>query len=257
MIKFFRKFRQNLVMENLPGGKGGKTDKPSLPVGRYFKYAIGEIVLVVIGILIALQINNWNEVRKAKSTEVYVLTEVLSNLNEDALILKDIIHQRQKAKSSVAAMIKYLQKEEINKDSLEKNVANFLTFERYFPINNAYTILKAKGLQLSKNTLTTKISRYYDYEQKKINKSIIDVENNILRILEDKSSVIRFFESIALSKSVTIINYNDKNLKKELYREMVPFKNNNLGTLNKLIVFLDLNRALRNSIELELKKLKK
>ena len=50
MVKFFRKIRQNLLMEN-------KT-------GKYFKYAIGEIILVVIGILIALQINNWNEKRK-------------------------------------------------------------------------------------------------------------------------------------------------------------------------------------------------
>ena len=49
MIKFFRHIRQNLIMEN-------KT-------GKYFKYAIGEIILVVIGILIALQINNWNEQR--------------------------------------------------------------------------------------------------------------------------------------------------------------------------------------------------
>jgi hypothetical protein len=54
MIKFFRKIRQNLLMEN-------KTGKPILSAGRYFKYAIGEIILVVIGILIALQINNWNE----------------------------------------------------------------------------------------------------------------------------------------------------------------------------------------------------
>lgn len=46
MIKFFQKIRQNSLMEN-------KT-------GKYLKYAIGEIVLVVIGILIALQINNWN-----------------------------------------------------------------------------------------------------------------------------------------------------------------------------------------------------
>jgi len=49
MIKFFRHIRQNLIMEN-------KTSK-------YLKYAIGEIVLVVIGILIALQINNWNQKR--------------------------------------------------------------------------------------------------------------------------------------------------------------------------------------------------
>lgn len=50
MIKFFRKIRQNLLLE-------GKT-------GTYLKYAIGEILLVVIGILIALQVNNWNEGRK-------------------------------------------------------------------------------------------------------------------------------------------------------------------------------------------------
>jgi hypothetical protein len=51
MINFFRKIRQNSLMEK------NKT-------GKYFKYAIGEIVLVVIGILIALTINNWNESRK-------------------------------------------------------------------------------------------------------------------------------------------------------------------------------------------------
>ena len=50
MIKFFRHIRKDLMEKN-------KT-------GKYLKYAIGEIVLVVIGILIALQINNWNENRK-------------------------------------------------------------------------------------------------------------------------------------------------------------------------------------------------
>ena len=50
MIKFFRKIRCDLIEKN-------KTRK-------YLKYAIGEIVLVVIGILISLQINNWNENQK-------------------------------------------------------------------------------------------------------------------------------------------------------------------------------------------------
>jgi hypothetical protein len=208
---------------------------------------------VVIGILIALQINNWNEMKKTKITEIYVLKEVLSNLNEDASILNDIISQRKKAKSSVAKMLIYVQKENISKDALEKDMVNFLTFERYFPINNAYEILKSKGLQLSNNTVTSKISRYYDYEQKKMNRSIMDVENAILSILEDTSGVIRFVESLTLNKSVSIINYNDENLKKELYREMVAFKNNNVGTLDKLIVFYGLNKSLRNDIETELK----
>ncbi|MGS2727548.1 DUF6090 family protein [Psychroserpens sp. BH13MA-6] len=55
MIKFFRKIRHNLLSE-------GKT-------GKYLKYAIGEIILVVIGILIALQINNWNENQKENKLE--------------------------------------------------------------------------------------------------------------------------------------------------------------------------------------------
>ena len=50
--------------------------------GKYFKYAIGEIVLVVIGILIALQINNWNENRKAKEKEVKLLIELKDDLLE-------------------------------------------------------------------------------------------------------------------------------------------------------------------------------
>jgi hypothetical protein len=61
-----------------------KTGKPALPAGRYLKYAIGEIILVVIGILIALQINNWNEHKKEqKQEQIY-----LKNLQED---LKGII----------------------------------------------------------------------------------------------------------------------------------------------------------------------
>ena len=66
MIKFFRQIRQNLLMEN-------KT-------GKYFKYAIGEIILVVIGILIALQINNWNENRKNRIAEADYYCRILEDL---------------------------------------------------------------------------------------------------------------------------------------------------------------------------------
>jgi hypothetical protein len=87
MIKFFRHIRQNLIM-------GNKTGKPALPAGRYFKYAIGEIILVVIGILIALQINNWNELRKIKVSEQDILTNLKSELiiNKDRLIRAQQLH---------------------------------------------------------------------------------------------------------------------------------------------------------------------
>tara|TARA_R110000744_G_scaffold97420_1_gene188243 strand:+ start:1859 stop:2056 length:198 start_codon:yes stop_codon:yes gene_type:complete len=59
MIKFFRKIRQKMLTEN--------------KFSKYLLYAIGEIVLVVIGILIALQVNNLNEVEKVKDKEVIYL----------------------------------------------------------------------------------------------------------------------------------------------------------------------------------------
>jgi len=60
--------------------------------GKYLKYAIGEIILVVIGILIALQINNWNEHRKIRNAEIEILqnlkTELKFNLEELEVINK-------------------------------------------------------------------------------------------------------------------------------------------------------------------------
>jgi hypothetical protein len=77
MIKFFRKIRQNLLMEN-------KT-------GKYFKYAIGEIVLVMIGILLALQVNNWNENRKLDILKRTYLQSLLTDLSQDSLKIENRI----------------------------------------------------------------------------------------------------------------------------------------------------------------------
>lgn len=69
MIKFFRHIRQKLLAEN--------------KFSKYLLYAIGEIVLVVIGILIALQINNWNEYKNERKQEQKVLTELLTSLEQN------------------------------------------------------------------------------------------------------------------------------------------------------------------------------
>jgi len=68
MLKFFR---------NLPAGKAGNK------VTRYLAYAIGEIFLVVIGILIALQVNNWNEQRKSREAETNFYTALLYDLEKE------------------------------------------------------------------------------------------------------------------------------------------------------------------------------
>ena len=70
MIRFFRNIRQKLAAEN--------------NVAKYLRYAIGEILLVVIGILIALQINNWNENRKERLIEIKYLKNLKHDLQNDS-----------------------------------------------------------------------------------------------------------------------------------------------------------------------------
>ncbi|WP_412559456.1 DUF6090 family protein [Winogradskyella sp. MIT101101] len=74
MIKFFRRIRYQLMSKN-------KT-------GRYFKYAIGEIILVVIGILIALQVNNWNQNRLAIQKEKVYLENLKKELTNNIRLLQ-------------------------------------------------------------------------------------------------------------------------------------------------------------------------
>ena len=71
MIKFFRKTRKQLADDNKPI--------------KYMRYAIGEIVLVVIGILIALSINNWNEYQKTIKNE----EEILMSLQKEIIDIID------------------------------------------------------------------------------------------------------------------------------------------------------------------------
>lgn len=241
MITFFRKIRQNMIKENR--------------VSKYTLYAIGEIILVVIGILIALQINNWNENNKAKKTEIYVLGEVLNNLNEDAVLVEDIILQRQKTKNAVNELRKFVSSEKTQIDSLQYYMTNLLTFERYYRINNAYEILKSKGLQLSNNSLTTKISRYYDYEQPKMHNSILDIEVSVLKIYNDPTSIIRFLRLMDKDKLMIVKNPDDPIFKQELSVFLIAFQDNNFGTLEKLLVFKDINKSLREQIAQELKEL--
>ena len=86
-MKIFRKIRQKLLSES-------KFSKPYSPAGRYFMYAIGEIILVVIGILIALQIDNWNQTQKDENSLKEYLVKIKSHTREDLYKLDSITRGR-------------------------------------------------------------------------------------------------------------------------------------------------------------------
>ena len=83
MIKFFRKIRYDLMKKN-------KT-------GKYLKYAIGEILLVIIGILIAVSINNWNEERKLKKAEQSILKDLKQEMTINLKALEFVIEGNERS----------------------------------------------------------------------------------------------------------------------------------------------------------------
>ena len=175
MIKFFRKIRYDLMEKN-------KT-------GKYLKYAIGEIVLVVIGILIALSINNWNEQKKLKAQEVEALTEIISdltiNINKSDKILKgeNRLGNISNTLSSLNIIIDHLKSNIVYHDSLDTHFAiityslNTLNYK-----TSGYESLSSVGLDLIKNTkLRSEIGEYYT-------SSIVIPQNVSIGLMEDFNS---------------------------------------------------------------------
>jgi len=148
MVKFFRKIRQNLLSE-------GKT-------GKYLKYAIGEIILVVIGILIALQINNWNENSQLKKKETVLLEEMLRNLKNDSDDLNFNIRENLGRIQSNQIILNALESKSALHDSLSYHFGNILGNFQLTENTAAWENLKSVGLNLiSDDFLRSKIANLY------------------------------------------------------------------------------------------------
>jgi hypothetical protein len=150
MIKFFRRIRKKLLSE-------GKT-------GRYFKYAIGEIVLVVIGILIALQINNWNQNRLKGQKEIQILKSFEAQFQNDILQLEESLKFYEGASKSVDIIIYHLENNIPYNDSLDHHF--YITTRFYGDSdldNNVFESLKSLGINLISNTdIRKKIAQLYE-----------------------------------------------------------------------------------------------
>ena len=133
--------------------------------GRYFKYAIGEIVLVVIGILIALQINNWNEQRKESKREQDYYCKLLEDVQQDLAQLNSQITNTNKRIEASNNVIQMLQSENPKLDTLMSETLKALSLITYTirPNNAAFEDLKSSGnLNILKdNNIKTRVIDYY------------------------------------------------------------------------------------------------
>lgn len=169
MIKFFRKIRKNLLSED-------KTQK-------YLKYAFGEIILVVIGILIALQINNWNQKRIENNKEKLILTELIIDLEEQSKLLKDYINTESSFYQNGKDILIYFAKNQTfsNNDTIYAKLNSLASRRTFTPLNTTFEELISTGTigVLKDKPTKRKIIQYYK-ELERISSVIANNNVNII-----------------------------------------------------------------------------
>lgn len=153
MLKFFRRIRWRLL------GEGS--------LKKYLVYAVGEIALVMIGILLALQVNNWNELRKDKNKEQRVLIEIAETLNENTELLKGELTRIDSAIISGKLVISAIKNKQPYSDSMAYHIfkASYLELVRNVGglSVGGYEFLKNQGFDLIQNhTLRKRIIALFE-----------------------------------------------------------------------------------------------
>ena len=161
MIHFFRKIRQNLLTENR--------------VSRYLLYALGEILLVVIGILIALQINNWNEEKKLRTALSAALEEVREDLVMDTLHLHQEIATRMDDLESQSRVIQALQEKQSFTEQTYADLGRVMLQRPTTLLSNGYNLINELGMSnLNDKMLRNALVGYYERSHSRIKKELTD-----------------------------------------------------------------------------------
>ncbi|MBO6881046.1 DUF6090 family protein [Winogradskyella sp.] len=157
MIKLFRKVRQRLLTEN--------------KFSKYSLYAIGEILLVVIGILIALAINNWNENRKLRLAELETLSEIQNGLVQDNNVLLSNLKILETKKIECRELITHIENKFPYSTKLDSLFMNVYYHKGYKTFNNSgFELLKQRGFDIILNSeLRKSITKHYTTDLSDIN----------------------------------------------------------------------------------------
>lgn len=192
MIKFFRKIRQRMISENR--------------FSKYLLYAIGEIILVMIGILLALQVNNWNEYKAEKRIEKTLMNNLNTEFRNNLHKLKESITQYEETEKSIRLLMSFMQftsdeLKHINTDSL---IAKAIDVYDYSPTQNSLTEILASGnLKLiTKDSLKTALLEWSAElnEKEESWQTLDDFNQNLVLPYLTKNASMRNIDKYSLMK---------------------------------------------------------
>ncbi len=163
MIHFFRQLRQSLIMPD--------------NVRKYLLYALGEIMLVMIGILIALQVNNWNESRKEHQRELQYLDRLADNIHTDLEVFEYNVQFYKQVQEAGILALSYAEGKDVTGYSNWDILISFFNASQIWPMtieSSTYEELKSSGeLSLINNVLLRdRMAFYYEGAKQRYDQTI-------------------------------------------------------------------------------------
>ena len=214
MINFFRRIRKQLLAEN-------KT-------GKYLKYAIGEILLVMIGILLALQVNNWNESEKQKNFANKILNAITISIKNNIAYYEFVIDYNEDGNQSAEIILNHLDKNLSYHDSLDVHFSKAIQYSTPIIRNAGYESLKSYGLSIIENDSILEALEVYNdgFIESLVLRQEYYFSNTVLPILTE------LFETVAIRSDMKPFDYDElKNSRK--YRSILNTSIANRNDQNK------------------------
>ncbi len=186
--------------------------------GKYFKYAIGEIVLVVIGILIALQINNWNEYQKTERWEEGFLTDLQNELKNDYTQLTEVYTKQIKKGSNLREALKLIPKSsKADKSKIDSIYKSARTGNQtFFPTTGVYNSAMSAGKieniksDSLKYAITNLYNRYYNrliYNGEVLDDAVEKIDWESRNYFKKSEGIITSWEDIENNEFITQTEY--------------------------------------------------
>ena len=214
MLHFFRRIRRDLLANR--------------EIYKYIKYAVGEILLVVVGILIALQINNWRELKKTEQATIQIYENLLLSLRQDSTDIERILKYQDHC---VAAQIKLLTnsstqiESQLKDTSIQDLLVDIIRGSvSFFPNSGVYNAIISNGDigLIDNNEIKVSLIQLYDHQYNKYANidAIVDekFQFRIFPVIDEKMTN---YLSDSVQETVRVTKSIDKDLFINHYDELV------------------------------------
>ena len=217
MISFFRKIRRLLISEK--------------KFSRYLLYAAGEILLVMIGILLALQVNNWNEYRKERIEEDKILREINRNLVIDIEEIDHMISLSQNNFKRIETLLNVIKQDSIIEKNEMDSLFGAVHVRPQFQLNTSpFKTLNSKGINIiSNDSLKSTILNVYEVWNRRLEHS-----SNVQYTVTAESVIpyyLEHFKEFKITRTSIPIDF-EKVINDNYYENIVEYR------LSMLLLFI-------------------